>query len=309
MTAGPRHLKGYFALLIATVFWGCSVVAARVLMKEVPPVALSHFTAIVCASVILGVLALLKPALLRVERQDLLRFAALGTFGFAAGSTLINLAINRTSAATAVTLQYLAPVLTLCWDRWRGTERLNGWKVTAIVLSILGCGLTVGLFQGGFVYDPIGVAAALGAAVSFAFVAVYSKPIASRYDPAAVAGLTFAVTSGVLFLVHPAGELAVAWSSPRLLLLLLGFAVFLGVLPPLFFFYGLRTVTATAATIITSGEIVVAAGLAWGLLGESMGPLQMLGGAMVISAVVLIERSREDVDGVAPEAPVPAREP
>ena len=57
----------------------------------------------------------------------------------------------------------------------------------------------------------------------------------------------------------------------------------------LLFFAGLARVGPSAASILSTLEPVVTVGLAAAAFGESLSPLQLLGGALVLSAVVVMQ--------------------
>jgi drug/metabolite transporter (DMT)-like permease len=54
------------------------------------------------------------------------------------------------------------------------------------------------------------------------------------------------------------------------------------------FFAGLRRVGPTAAAILSTLEPVVTVGLAFVVFAESLGPAQLAGGALVLSAVLAV---------------------
>jgi drug/metabolite transporter (DMT)-like permease len=54
------------------------------------------------------------------------------------------------------------------------------------------------------------------------------------------------------------------------------------------FFAGLQRVGPTAASILSTLEPVVTVGLASAVFGESLGPAQLAGGALVLAAVVAV---------------------
>jgi drug/metabolite transporter (DMT)-like permease len=54
------------------------------------------------------------------------------------------------------------------------------------------------------------------------------------------------------------------------------------------FFAGLRRVGPSAASILSTIEPVVTVALAFVVFGESLGPAQLVGGALVLSAVVAV---------------------
>jgi probable blue pigment (indigoidine) exporter len=95
------------------------------------------------------------------------------------------------------------------------------------------------------------------------------------------------------FLVEPRATVAFVANHPGLAAGILLYAIFLSVLPTVLYFYALRYVEATAATIVLAFEIVVTSVLGWLWLGERLAAWQIVGAAMVIAAVILIERGRD----------------
>ena len=54
----------------------------------------------------------------------------------------------------------------------------------------------------------------------------------------------------------------------------------------------LRWISSAVAGIATTAEPVLAAGLAWWLLGQALGPSQLVGGALVVAGVLLAQLAR-----------------
>jgi drug/metabolite transporter (DMT)-like permease len=83
---------------------------------------------------------------------------------------------------------------------------------------------------------------------------------------------------------------------------LLSLAVVSTVVAVSLFFAGLKRVGPTSAAILSTAEPVVTVILAFLVFGELLGPLQLLGGALVIVAVLVLASHRTSE---VPE-PVPA---
>jgi drug/metabolite transporter (DMT)-like permease len=85
------------------------------------------------------------------------------------------------------------------------------------------------------------------------------------------------------------------------------------VLPIVTFVLGMKHVGASTASIVSTVEPVVTVALAVALFGEGLGPLQLLGGALVLAAVVALQSRGVSVrPRVAPAhatAVAPARTP
>lgn len=292
MTPDRSHLQGYLAILAASVLYASSVVAARWFLRGIAPVTLSHASALGVALFMFLGTGLLRPRLLRVAPGDLWRFAALGIFGFAATSWLINRGLQSLNAAAVLTLHYTFPAMTLLYARLRGTELADRARLTAVVSTLAGCALSTGLLQGGLVLDPPGVAASLGSAVAFSFVTIFSRSFPRPYSPITLSAYTYLFASLAFQCVGSPGELRALVETPGRAAALAGYVLFLCIGPNLLLFYGLQRITPTAAGVICSFEIVAASLLAWAFLGETLGWEQMAGAGLVVAGVLLIELSR-----------------
>ncbi|MBX7246665.1 MAG: DMT family transporter [Candidatus Sumerlaeaceae bacterium] len=290
-----RHrLIGFGLVTTAAIFWATSVVAGRVILRQVDALSLAQASHVVSWLALALGLAIVRPTLLRVQRRDIWRFALLGAIGIAGSSYLVNVGIQRTNTVMGVTLQYAAPAIVLIWNRWRGTEKVDWKKVVAVVASMTGCVFATGLHRGKFVFDALGIAAAGGAAFTFAFVSTFSKSFGSRYNPLAFTAHTFLASSLMYLLFQSHTKLIAAFPNREVVWYMLGYTLVLGLVPIICFFYSLRFISATAVTITCSFEIVIAGTLAWIILGEAMAPSQIAGSLMILAAVILIEQSRAD---------------
>jgi drug/metabolite transporter (DMT)-like permease len=77
---------------------------------------------------------------------DLLRMFVLGILGVAASNYLYYLAIQRTNVATAIILQYTAPVWVLLYTIARGMQKPTLQRIAAVALAVSGIALVIGIF-------------------------------------------------------------------------------------------------------------------------------------------------------------------
>ncbi len=134
MKPGTHPLRGYFYIGSAAFLWGISATLGRAAfaghllpvgasLKKIDPLILSQSRATLSLAVLLPVLLVRRGAsALRVPGRDLLRFFLLGILGVAASNYLYYLAIQRTNVATAIILQYTAPVWVLLYTVARGAQ-------------------------------------------------------------------------------------------------------------------------------------------------------------------------------------------
>jgi drug/metabolite transporter (DMT)-like permease len=96
----------------------------------------------------------------------------------------------------------------------------------------------------------------------------------------------------VTLVADGAGALLLPFGNPNLLLLLVGVGLFVAALPSFMFLSGIRRLGPVRAGILMLFEPVVGAALAAIVLGEALAPVQLLGGATILAAALLVQRAR-----------------
>ena len=260
-------------------------------LRPIDPLILSQSRATFSFIVLLFALVLLRGwKRLRLPLADFRRMFVLGILGVAASNYLYYLAIQRTNVATAIILQYTAPILVLLYTVARGLQKPTMQRVGAVALAVTGIALVIGIFgSGGFRLDAIGVLAALGAAFSFAFYNVGGHSILARYDRWTV--LLYVILSAALFwmVVTPPWKIAAAHYSAGQWLFLLVFSLISVLAPFALYFAGLQHLEPTRAIVVSCLEPVFSIVIAALTLGEVMKPLQAVGIALVLVAIVVVQ--------------------
>jgi probable blue pigment (indigoidine) exporter len=82
----------------------------------------------------------------------------------------------------------------------------------------------------------------------------------------------------------------VAGLSTNLLLFCLMATVIGNIAPFFFLFTGMRMIGAAAASLVTVVELPVALLLGWAYAGDRIGPVELVGAALVMGAVLLSKR-------------------
>jgi DME family drug/metabolite transporter len=304
-------LRGYLFIGTAAFLWGVSATLGRAAftghlpawlgassnsslaasLRNIDPLILSQSRATLSLAVLLPILLARRgAAALMVPRADILRFVLLGIFGVAASNYLYYLAIQRTNVATAIILQYTAPIWVLIYTALRGVHYPSLRKIGAVLLSVAGCALAVGLFgSGGFRMDAFGVIAALLAAFSFAFYNVSGHTVLARYDRWKV--LVWVLLSASLFwiFVNPPWKIVAAHYGPGQWTFLLTFSLLSVLAPFSCYFAGLQHLEPTSAIVASCLEPVFSIVLTAIILGELVRPVQTIGIVLVLIAIVLIQ--------------------
>ena len=229
---------------------------------------------------------------IKLPRADLIQCLVLGMLGVAASNYFYYVAIQKTNVATAIILQYTAPVWVLLYVVARGQQKLSLQKVAAVALALTGIALVMGILgtdPKAFHLDAYGFLAAFLASFSFAFYNVGGHRILARYDRWRV--LFWTLTSAVAFwlIVNPPWKIAAAHYAAAEWAFLFVFSM-LSVLGPFsLYFLGLQYLEPTRAIIASCLEPVFSILLAAALLGELMRPIQSLGIVLVLAAIVIVQ--------------------
>ena len=260
-------------------------------LRPIDPLILSQSRTTFSFIVLLIALVLLRGwNRLRLPVPDFRRMFVLGILGVAASNYLYYLAIQRTNVATAIILQYTAPILVLLYTVARGLQKPTVQRIAAVGLAVTGIALVIGIFgSSGFRLDAIGVLAALGAAFSFAFYNIGGHSILARYDRWTV--LLYVIFSASLFwiVVNPPWKIAAAHYSVDQWLFLLVFSLISVLAPFSLYFAGLQHLEPTRAIVVSCLEPVFSIVIAAVALGEIVRPLQTVGIVLVLVAIVVVQ--------------------
>lgn len=224
---------------------------------------------------------------------------ALGAGGYALQAGCFFLALERIDASLLSLLLYTFPAMVAGAAVVLGRERLDARRVAALGLSFGGLALVV-TGAGAGALDPLGAALGLGAAVVYTTYILVSQGVASRVRPEVLSalvctGAAVSLTAGaaVLGQLRPGEVTAAGWGW------IAGIAVVSTVVAIGLFFAGLRRAGPTKASILATVEPLVTVLLAFLVFGEAMGAVQLLGGALVVAAVFVLNarlpRSRRAV--------------
>jgi drug/metabolite transporter (DMT)-like permease len=225
---------------------------------------------------------------LALRRRDLAWALSLGACGYAAQAGAYFAALDRIDASLLSLLLYTFPAIVAVAAIVLGRERADGRRLTALALSSGGLVLVVA-GAGPGALDPLGTALALIAAVLYSAYILVSEGISRRLRPTVLAALvcsgaavSLSVGSALLGELRP-GELTAAGWGWLVCLAAVSTVAAIGL-----FFAGLRRVRATTAAILSTLEPVVTVMLAFLVFGETLGAVQLVGGAFVLGAVLVL---------------------
>jgi drug/metabolite transporter, DME family len=296
-------LRGYFFIASAAFLWGVSAALGRAVFTgrlplsgnaahAIDPLILSQTRTSFSLLVLIPILGACGGwQRIRLPRRDLVQCLVLGIFGVAISNYFYYVAIQRTSVAIAIIVQYTAPVWVLLYVVARRQQRLTLQRIAAVAVAITGTALTIGIVGGksALHVDAYGFFAAVLASFSFAFYNVGGHRILLHHDRWRVLVWTLASASVFWLLLNPPWKLT---TSPYTLsqwafLFVFSMISVLGAFS--FYFLGLQYLEPSRAIIASCLEPVFSIVLAAAALGEGLRPIQILGIVFVLSAIVIVQ--------------------
>lgn len=258
----------------------------------------------VLAAALFWAIVAVRPGLARPPRRLVLACLALGAVGYAAQAGFFFTALAHIDASLTSLLLYTYPTLVFCAAVALRREHFTPRKAGALVLASGGAALVLlgGNTSG---LEATGVLLALGAAVTYTTYILVADGIVGRLDPFLLGAL---ITTGAAasFLVAGAAGGALQFTGDGWIWIA-AIALVSTVLPIVTFMLGMKSVGASTASIVSTVEPVVTVGLAIALFGESLGPLQISGGVLVLAAVVALQSRGVSVRRRVPPAHATAR--
>lgn len=225
--------------------------------------------------------------------------------------------LERIPVSTTLLIEYLAPIALVLFA-WFRTRRMPQRIVLAgSVLAIAGLVLVIG--PGGGNLDPLGLAFAAIAMIGVCVYYAIGEKAAEQLPPVALIAAGFVVGAVALAITGAVGLLPMeatftdvpflGGTAPWWVLLLTvgavstAFAYVAGIA-------AIGMLGSRLAAFLGLSEVVFAGIVGWILIGEALGPLQILGGGLILAGIVCVRLERRAIEpvGVAVELggePVP----
>lgn len=282
-------------LLIAVALWALSYTVVKFALREFEPLVLPVFRFGVAGFVLLIILRL-REGTIGVDRADLARLALAGFFGVTLTQVTFVYALTFATASDNALIGATAPIVTAVLATIVGLERSGRRYWTAAVIGLVGVVLIVVGSPGGIRLGSglLGDALALGTVVTASVSALLILPLLTRYSVYRV--LTYELLLGTVMLVPIALPQFIAQDFSRITpegwAALVYLILATGVVTNLLYVTAMGRIGASRAAIYRYLQSFLGVLFAVLLLGERVGVIQLIGGAIVVASVILSRSSR-----------------
>lgn len=299
---------GLIAAAISFISFGTSGAFVKPLLEAGwSPAAAVTARALTAGLVLLPFVVVLMRGRWALLRQARWPVVGMGLVGVAITQVLYFAAIARIPVATALLIEFLAPLI-LVGFTWAVSRRTPAPVV--LIGSVLAVGGLVLVIGPGAIQavDPVGLAAAFGAAIGCSVYFVIAARPNDGLPPVALAGAGLLLAAPVLALIGATGLLPFTatfgdvplfgtpapWWVPLLVVAVVGTA--------LAYASGITAsgiLGSRLASFIALLEVVSASLFAWLLLGEGLSPLQLFGGLLILAGIASVRAEKQKVEPVA----------
>lgn len=284
--------QGVYLVLLAATLWGSSGVSAQYLFRSyaLSPGAVTMIRLLFSGLILtaLGLLQGSQPGKMFRERSTVIRLIIFSVFGTLMVQLSFLITIEKTNAATATVLQFLAPVVLVLYTVVI-RRKLPGMMICIAVLASLAGTLlmatkghltSIQLSVSGLIWGLISACAA-------AFNAGYSSELIRRFGTLSVTGISMLIAGVALVPFYlPGLDLRMLGISGGLAL---GYLVLIGTaLTFSLFLKGAYLTGSQNASILSCAEPLSSAFLSVILLGVPFGLPEWTGSLLILFSVVLI---------------------
>ena len=283
--------------MAAGCLWGTFGVLTKTAyaLTALGPISLAFYR-LIFAIPFLGLVAGFKRYPISMSQREVILFIGFGFFSLTVFEALYFTSLAYTTVQHAAALLYTAPafVALLSWFFLR--ERMTPTKITAIVLSVLGGFLILGLVENEPLFasrTQIGDWLALGSGIAYSTWYIFGKVLGRDREPAVTSFLGLCIGAVMLF------PLALALEGLHLPQTLTAWELVaaIGIVPTgmayLLYLTGLKLIDATVASVFAIVEPITSSILAFYFFQERFSYISLLGFILIISSILLISTAQK----------------
>lgn len=296
-----KELKALILVLTAGILWGSVFPLTKISLRDLAAFDVAFYRAIV-ASFAMLILSFRKLSEIRLRKADVKRILPLSVCGVIAFYTFLNFGMSYSTPIKASFLVVTYPLFVVLLAPIVLHEKFNLEKLVGVCLGLIGAYLIIGGGQLIDIFDPQtirGDLILLLASITYAFYPLLTKRLFSNVSLTA----EYVTTNIFAFAVAPFLFLSIISSSPLKIiqasLISILSVVWLGVMGSavafLAFNKGLKVLRASTSVIGLLIIPVVSTILSYILVGEEITMYKILGGFLVLLAVLMMQLSPKKV--------------
>lgn len=285
-----EKISSYGLVIIAGVLWGIISLFVRILSEAgYNSLEIVEIRALFSAIILIILVTIYDRSLLKIQLADFLLLCGTGLASIVFFNYCYFQVIRISGASTAALLLYTAPAIVMVLSVVILKEQMNGAKIAALILTVVGLVFVTGIFT---TNEPLSVSAflfGLGSGLGYALYSIFSKLLMKRgCHSLTITTYTFIIAAAGVFPFVSSNHILQTFVRPEILIHCIGISGLCTVLPFLAYTVGLRHIDAGQASILATVEPVVASALGICIYHETASSGKILGMICIIAAIVIL---------------------
>ena len=279
--------------VLAMIIWASSFVFVKIGLEYMGPLTIAGFRYFLAFLFLLPFLIRKGTIRQPISRGIWLRLFAIGISAYTVGNGALFWGLKYLPATTVSFLMSLSPLLILLAGSVWLKEIPTGWQVFGIIASLLGSVLffSSGLKSG----EPAGIIIVIFGLIGFSLFGILGREIAKvkQLDTITLTTVPLAIGGGFLLLIAFPLE-GMPLLSAKSVGIVLWLAIVNTALAYVLYNHSLQILTALEMSVMLNLMPLGTALLAWWLLGERLGFVQITGMVIMIIGVIFVQRTHNN---------------
>lgn len=275
--------------LLVTLIWSSSFIVVKFGLETLGPLTIAGLRYFLGALLLLPFLIKRGVSIKTISKEYWLQFILIGISAYTIGNGALFWGLKSIPATTGSFLLSLIPLLVLAGGAFLLKEIPTRWQIFGVFLSLLGSILffSSGLKPG----EPKGIVIVVCGLAGFLAFSLLGRRIARerKLDTLTLTTLPLMI-GGILSLVIALFVEGIPRFNESSLLIVLWLAVVNTALAYMVYYHSLRELTALEMNMIINLSPIFTALLSWGILGEKLELVQIVGIVIVIAGVIFVQR-------------------
>lgn len=278
--------------LLAAFIWSSSFVFVKMILSNIGPLTIAGLRYFLAFLVLLPFMLRKKQALKSISPKTWFHFTLIGLSAYTVGNGALFWGLKYLPATTASFLMGISPLLILFGGLIFLNEVPSRLQIVGLIISLVGNAVffSSGLRSG----EPLGIAILAVGLLGFTAFGILGRGLArdKRTNTIHLTGIPLGIGGGMLLLFAVPLE---GWPifNQKVLLIILWLAIINTAAAYILYNHALKTITAFEMNVFLNLAPLGTAALAWLFLGESLTLNQLLGVAIMIIGITLVQVKRD----------------
>lgn len=284
-----KKLSVVFVLLAGTLWGFMGVFVRRLNEYGFGTMDIVALRALITLILMTSFLCIYNRRLFKICLKDVWCFLGTGILSIVFFNFCYFKAITLTTLHVAAVLLYTAPAIVTILSACLFKEKVTLVKIGALILTFVGCVLTLGIIGSSIRIGMMGVLFGFGAGFGYALYSIFSRYAINReYHSFTISFYTFMLAAIATIPFSNVGKIReFVCGGLENVVFLVVFGMISTVLPYIFYNFGLKGLDNSKASIIASVEPVVAAMVGVIIYSEKISASQFIGIVLVVVSIVM----------------------